>query len=214
MSNFKATRIIRSDKVRQMCINYNLYTCGNSEQYTHMLNTLCGVYSPLLDDYETIAADILSHSRWEDLAGEYNETYDGLMEIIISKIINECSYMLIEKLPHELANSKFENPMYNKGYDDGFADGANSIESEKEDESGIDINIYNDIEKVLSNMVFGRNYREYSEDTIKILYPYVKQIIDDDIENQRENGKGLGELAIDEDMIITAMMMTVFKRND
>lgn len=27
-----------------------------------------------------------------------------------------------------IANTKFENPMYNKGYDDRFADGANSIE--------------------------------------------------------------------------------------
>lgn len=25
-----------------------------------------------------------------------------------------------------MENSKFENPMYNKGYDDGFADGANN----------------------------------------------------------------------------------------
>ena len=29
-----------------------------------------------------------------------------------------------------LANTKFENPMYNKGYDDGFADGANSIDED------------------------------------------------------------------------------------
>ena len=27
-----------------------------------------------------------------------------------------------------MENSKFENPMYNKGYDDGFADGANNAE--------------------------------------------------------------------------------------
>lgn len=27
-----------------------------------------------------------------------------------------------------IANTKYENPMYNKGYDDGFSDGANSIE--------------------------------------------------------------------------------------
>ena len=30
-----------------------------------------------------------------------------------------------------IANTKFENPMYNKGYDDGFADGANSIEEDE-----------------------------------------------------------------------------------
>lgn len=28
----------------------------------------------------------------------------------------------------ERKSSKFDNPMYNKGYEDGFADGANSIE--------------------------------------------------------------------------------------
>lgn len=27
-----------------------------------------------------------------------------------------------------IANTKFENPMYNKGYEDGFSDGMNSIE--------------------------------------------------------------------------------------
>lgn len=26
-----------------------------------------------------------------------------------------------------IANTKFDNPMYNNDYDDGFADGANSI---------------------------------------------------------------------------------------
>lgn len=29
-----------------------------------------------------------------------------------------------------IANTKFENPMYNKGYDDGFSDGANSIDED------------------------------------------------------------------------------------
>lgn len=33
-----------------------------------------------------------------------------------------------------IANSKFENPMYNKGYDDGFSDGANSVDIEREEE--------------------------------------------------------------------------------
>lgn len=33
-----------------------------------------------------------------------------------------------------IANTKFENPMYNKGYDDGFADGANNADMESEEE--------------------------------------------------------------------------------
>lgn len=30
-----------------------------------------------------------------------------------------------------IANTKFENPMYNKGYEDGFEDGVDSVESEE-----------------------------------------------------------------------------------
>lgn len=41
----------------------------------------------------------------------------------------EKSFFGIEE-DSPIANTKFENPMYNKGYDDGFADGANSIEEE------------------------------------------------------------------------------------
>lgn len=39
----------------------------------------------------------------------------------------EKSFFGIEE-DSPIANTKFENPMYNKGYDDGFADGANSKE--------------------------------------------------------------------------------------
>lgn len=41
----------------------------------------------------------------------------------------EKSFFGIEE-DSPIANTKFENPMYNKGYDDGFADGANSVEEE------------------------------------------------------------------------------------
>ena len=39
----------------------------------------------------------------------------------------EKSFFEIEE-DSPIANTKFENPMYNKGYDDGFADGTNSID--------------------------------------------------------------------------------------
>lgn len=41
----------------------------------------------------------------------------------------EKSFFGIEE-DSPIANTKFENPMYNKGYDDGFADGANSIDED------------------------------------------------------------------------------------
>lgn len=41
----------------------------------------------------------------------------------------EKSFFGIEE-DSPIANTKFENPMYNKGYNDGFADGANSIDED------------------------------------------------------------------------------------
>lgn len=41
----------------------------------------------------------------------------------------EKSFFGIEE-DSQIANTKFENPMYNKGYDDGFSDGANSIDED------------------------------------------------------------------------------------
>ena len=41
----------------------------------------------------------------------------------------EKSFFGIEE-DSPIANTKFENPMYNKGYDDGFSDGANSIDED------------------------------------------------------------------------------------
>lgn len=42
----------------------------------------------------------------------------------------EKEWFGIEEEDNPIANTKFENPMYNKGYDDGLADGTNSVEEE------------------------------------------------------------------------------------
>lgn len=81
-------------------------------------------------------------------------------------------------------------------------------DNEKESEED-NMDIYNDIENILRNMTAGRNYRTWSEDTIKKIYPFIKQIIEDDLLNQKENGEIIGQLIVDEDMIITAMMMAL-----
>ena len=58
----------------------------------------------------------------------------GITKEVINKIENDCEMTEEEKSFFDIeedspiANTKFENPMYNKGYDDGFADGTNSIE--------------------------------------------------------------------------------------
>lgn len=81
-------------------------------------------------------------------------------------------------------------------------------DNEKESEEN-NMDIYNDIENILRNMTAGRDYRTWSEDTIKKIYPFIKQIIEDDLLNQKENGEIIGQLIVDEDMIITAMMMAL-----
>jgi len=84
------------------------------------------------------------------------------------------------------------------------SDWDNKIESEKNN-----MDIYNDIENILRKMTAGRDYRTWSENVIEKIYPFVKQIIEDDLLNQKENGEIIGQLIVDKDMIITAMMMAL-----
>lgn len=74
----------------------------------------------------------------------------------------------------------------------------------------MDMDIYNDIEDALRNMAMGKSYGAWSENTVKKIYPFVRQIIEDDLANQREDQeKAIGRLAVDEDMVTTAMMMAL-----
>lgn len=80
-------------------------------------------------------SDYIPRCRLEELATQFK---DGLIEDDRDSALEyfdeycemseeEKSFFGIEE-DSPIANTKFENPMYNKGYDDGFADGANSIE--------------------------------------------------------------------------------------
>lgn len=84
------------------------------------------------------------------------------------------------------------------------SDWDNKIESKENN-----MDIYNDIENILRKMTAGRDYRTWSENVIEKIYPFVKQIIEDDLLNQKENGEIIGQLIVDKDMIITAMMMAL-----
>lgn len=94
---WKTTRVIRHNKVRQMCIELNLYTKGDNASYKHMLYVLCVRKNADIDHYEDIVKDILDHSDWQKVAEKYGEDYNGLMEILMSKIINDCSYIIVER---------------------------------------------------------------------------------------------------------------------
>lgn len=70
----------------------------------------------------------------------------------------------------------------------------------------MEIEIRKEIDTALGILKAGRNYREYSEETIDILYPHIANIIYDDLVGN-ENEEDIGRLFVDEDMVITAMMM-------
>lgn len=86
---------------------------------------------------EKVNADFIPRCRLEELAtlfkdGLISDDRDSALEYF-----DECCEMSEEEKSFfgieegsPIANTKFENPMYNKGYDDGFSDGANSIEEE------------------------------------------------------------------------------------
>lgn len=72
-----------------------------------------------------------------------------------------------------------------------------------------DIKLYNEIENVLRQMTAGYNYREHNENMIEKIYPFIKQIIEDNLRGQKDEGNIVGPLAIDEYMVVTAMMMAL-----
>lgn len=76
-----------------------------------------------LEELATLFKDgLISDDR--DSALEYFDEVCEMSE-------EEKSFFGIEE-DSPIANTKFENPMYNKGYDDGFSDGANNTDIESE----------------------------------------------------------------------------------
>lgn len=84
-----------------------------------------------------VNADYISRTRLEELATLFK---DGLISDdreSAMKYFDEVCEMTEEEKEwfgieedSPIANTKFENPMYNKGYDNGFSDGANNADIE------------------------------------------------------------------------------------
>lgn len=83
--------------------------------------------------------EYISRYRLEELAtlfkdGLISDDRDSALEYfdeVCEMTEEEKSFFDIEE-DSSIANTKFENPMYNKGYDDGFSDGANNADIESE----------------------------------------------------------------------------------
>lgn len=93
---FKEVRIIRHDSVRSMCIKEEYYTRGTNTEYSNLLFNLCDNDNASLEDLEKIAVDILEHSDWEKKAAEYGVSYDELVRSVMTNLLNECCYTIIE----------------------------------------------------------------------------------------------------------------------
>ena len=84
--NIKETRTIRHEKVRTMCIQNDLYTCGTNEEYAYLLFTLCdNSEETTTEKLLEIATDIKNHSNTD-------------MEItnIMFFLANECCYTFFD----------------------------------------------------------------------------------------------------------------------
>lgn len=68
------------------------------------------------------------------------------------------------------------------------------------------LSIKEEISSVLSQMTSGHDYRETSEFMENALYPYVFQIIEDDLIGQEEE---TGRLTVTEEIVTTAMMLYI-----
>lgn len=92
----KEIRRIDNMKVRNICIKDNYYTRGTNKDYSHLLFDLCKNENVTLDDLKEIATDILFHSDWERKARECGFGYDDLLLNLMSILINEACFSIVE----------------------------------------------------------------------------------------------------------------------
>ena len=85
---FKVQKIFRGDKVRNVCIEKDWYTCGTCEQYARMLRAADLVQGEDLKHIESIARDIYSHSDIYTMYGDEPET--AVVAMIMGTLIDRC----------------------------------------------------------------------------------------------------------------------------
>lgn len=83
--NIRVSFLISEDKVRDLCIRKGLYTRGDCQAYSRLLNGLCGLvgYEEFEFRLNDIVSDILDHSD-----ESFNNYEFG--EILARKIVGNC----------------------------------------------------------------------------------------------------------------------------
>lgn len=89
----KVVRYLESGEVREMCIRYQYYTCGDYKDYEWMLNACDRCDAENVDEVKLIAFDIYYHSTLrEDDEYSLEDKIAGIMY----GLYNECMETLIE----------------------------------------------------------------------------------------------------------------------
>lgn len=86
ITGMKVTRKLVWDKVRQICIDRELYTCGTNSEYDQMLSRCKEDMSD--PDYFLMAEDIYNHSDLDRLCNQYGCDEEEILRSILSDLIN------------------------------------------------------------------------------------------------------------------------------
>ena len=100
----KESRVIEVTKVFNLCRKERFYTMGTTEEYSNLLENLCGgLYNHKVvttKDIEIIAKDIYNHSDIEYFekryGGNWSNFEEGMIEHIAFNLINDCCYTSVE----------------------------------------------------------------------------------------------------------------------
>ena len=87
-------RYLDTDKIRDLCIDNNYYTCGDCEEYSAMFGLARRADANKPEDIYQIALNIFMHSTLSKYPGEYTE-YE-LIAGIMYGLYNDCTYTLLE----------------------------------------------------------------------------------------------------------------------
>lgn len=85
---------IQASKVRQLCIDQNWYTCGDNEEYGHMLSDLCR--GTTLAAVAEVAKDIVAHSDPAQMAEMAVQCDKRAYKCVMDYILNDCTWLYVD----------------------------------------------------------------------------------------------------------------------
>ena len=91
MVSYQRMEQLSIQKVRKMCVDYNLYTCGNCAEYDEMF-AMCKQYKGDIDTLARIAENIVDHSDEEELSDYGYEKFEDQVGFVMGLLARECCW--------------------------------------------------------------------------------------------------------------------------